>query len=369
MPLEPIYLWTLLIAVVTAITCGLCGSLLLLNRQAMVSEGLSHAVLPGIVLAFIFFRSYDSPWLIPFSAASGLFMVWATETLAKTRLVDSDASLGIVFAGMFSLGILLVSLNLRHVHFHADCIIDGNLAHAPLSRWTLPIVGSLPKSFVMMTSLLITVLGFILLCYKELKVMIFDSMHAFRIGLRPRLMSYVWLSLASLTAVAAFDAAGSVLIVALMIAPPATAFLLTKRFDVFLYYSVGVSILSSVVGYAVSIALEISPTGPIASTAGMIFLAAFFFAPRQGVVATLVHASRQRSRMRASLAAEMISGCVDSQEASSTLSRVLRISSEEANAYLDELIAKQWIESHEGTFVLTENARESIGNLMRNTVV
>ncbi|MEM6981343.1 MAG: metal ABC transporter permease [Planctomycetota bacterium] len=113
MPLEPLYLWTLAIATVTAITCGLCGSLLLLNRQAMVSEGLSHAVLPGLFVAFILFRSYDSPWLILFSAASGLFMVWATETLAKTKLVDSDASLGIVFAGMFSLGILLVSLNLR----------------------------------------------------------------------------------------------------------------------------------------------------------------------------------------------------------------------------------------------------------------
>ena len=119
--------WTLLIATVTSVVCAICGCLLLVNRRAMVSEGLSHAVLPGLVIAFIFVRDITSPWLIVSAAASGMVMVWLTQALQRTGLVEPDAGLGIVFAGMFSAGILLVSLELENVHFHADCIIDGDI--------------------------------------------------------------------------------------------------------------------------------------------------------------------------------------------------------------------------------------------------
>ena len=97
-----IELWTLAIAAVTAVVCALCGCLLLVNRQAMVSEGLSHAVLPGLVVAFMIFRDYNSPLLILAAAASGMVMVWLTDWLRRTGLVEPDAGLGIVFAGMFN---------------------------------------------------------------------------------------------------------------------------------------------------------------------------------------------------------------------------------------------------------------------------
>ena len=360
MPLDSYETWTLLIAALTAVTCGLCGSLLLLNRQAMVSEGLSHAVLPGLVVAFLLYRDYETPWLMLLAAASGLLMVWITEAISKTQLVDADAGLGIVFAAMFSAGILLVSLKLRNTHFHADCIIDGNLALAPFDRWELPWIGSLPKSFVTLSTLLGVTLLVVIVCYKELKVMIFDPLHALRIGFHPRRLSYLWLSLASLTAVAAFEAAGSVLIVALMIAPPAAAFLLTQRFDRFLWLSVGISVVSTLAGFLLSVALEISPTGPIASASGVIFLLVFVSSPRHGVLAKLIASRRQRGLLRSSLAAEIISGCENATEAPSKLAAIFRISQDSAHEWIESLIDARYVEKRDDRFRLTDTGEASV---------
>lgn len=289
-----IELWTLAIALVTSVVCALCGSLLLVNRQAMVSEGLSHAVLPGLVLAFILLRDYNSPWLLFAAAASGLLMVWLTQLLQNTRLLDTDAGLGIVFAGMFSLGILLVSSNLRNTHFHADCIIDGNLALAPLDRWTCFGIDLGPRSWNLMLLMFLVVTSFITLCFKELKVTIFDPLLAGQFGLRPRALQFLWLTLVSLTTVAAFDVAGSILIVALMIAPPAAAYLLTDRLSGLLVISAAIAVVSSVGGFYLALALDVSPTGPIASFAGVVFLVVFACAPRRGWVAVCLRRYYQR---------------------------------------------------------------------------
>ncbi|WP_166822837.1 metal ABC transporter permease [Thalassoroseus pseudoceratinae] len=291
-----IELWTLAIATVTSITCALCGSLLLVNRKSMVSEGLSHAVLPGLVLAFVFIRDYNSPILIFAAAVSGMVMVWLTQLIERSRLVDDDAALGIVFAGMFSVGILIVSAKLRNTHFHADCIIDGNLALAPLDRL---IVGGMdlgPRSCVVMCVMLALVVAFIVLAYKELKISIFDPILAERFRLRPALLQFAWLGLVSMTTVAAFDVAGSILIVALMIAPPAAAYLLTDRLGRLLVIAGIVATVSSIGGFYLAMNMDVSPTGPIASFSGVMFLIIFAFAPRRGFIATRLRRIRQRSQ-------------------------------------------------------------------------
>lgn len=273
----------------------------------MVSEGLSHAVLPGLVIAFILLRDYNSPWLIIAAAASGLLMVWLTQLLQNTRLLDTDAGLGIVFAGMFSVGILLVSSNLRNTHFHADCIIDGNLALAPLDRWTWAGIDLGPRSWISMLAMLIIVIGFITLCFKELKVMFFDPLLADQFGLRPRTLQFVWLALVSLTTVAAFDVAGSILIVALMIAPPAAAYLLTDRLSRLLVISAAIAVVSAIGGFYLAMALDVSPTGPIASFAGMVFLVIFASAPRRGWVAVSLRRYYQRQETADCLVLDLLS--------------------------------------------------------------
>ncbi len=289
-----IELWTLAIALVTSVACALCGSLLLVNRQAMMSEGLSHAMFPGLVIAFMLLRDYSSPLLIVAAAASGLVMVWLTQSLSNTRLVDSDAGLGIVFAGMFSVGVLLVSANLRNTHFHADCIIDGNLAIAPLDRLVIAGFDLGPRSWIVMLSMLVVCVAFITLCYKELKLMLFEPLLARRFGLKPALLQYIWLAIVSLTTVAAFNVAGAVLIVALMIAPPAAAYLLSDRLSGLLIISSVIAMISSVCGFYLALALDIAPTGPIASAAGAAFLLVFALAPKRGFIAAWAKRVRQR---------------------------------------------------------------------------
>lgn len=287
--------WTFVIAILTAVTCSLAGVLLVVKREAFISEGLSHAVLPGIILAFLLFQDRSSPLLIIFAGLSGLLMVWLVQAIISTGRVKQDAALGIVFAGMFSCGIIASSLNLKHIRFDAHCIVDGNLAFAPLQQYEFGgyILG--PRAFVSMLICLIALISFICLFFKELKLMVFDECAAHMAGLRPKLLHTVWLAAVSITAVAAFEVAGTILVVAMMIAPPAAACLLTKRLSATFVISALLGMVSATLGIVVSQWLAISPAGPIASMSGVVFLLVVCFAPGQGLV------SRWRTRKRQQL--------------------------------------------------------------------
>lgn len=292
-----IIFWTLAIAAVTALACALCGVFLVVKREALVAEGLSHAVLPGIVVAFVLLRDRSSPLLIAGAALMGLLMVLAVQALKRTRLVEGDASLGIVFAAMFSGGIILSKLELRNTHFHAHCIIDGNLALAPLNTISLGWFGDVPQAFVVMLAVLVMLIAFIAIFYKEFKIMLFDETLARGFGFRPAFMHVAWLGLVSITTVAAFETAGSILVVALMITPPAAAWLLTKRLDLLIVLSCIMGLLSAVGGFGLGMLLDVSPTGPMSAVAGALFLAALCFAPGRGLLARWFRRRSQRQTL------------------------------------------------------------------------
>ncbi|MEM7263200.1 MAG: iron chelate uptake ABC transporter family permease subunit, partial [Planctomycetota bacterium] len=224
------------------------------------------------------------PLLILSAAATGLVMVLLVQLLRRTRLVDADASLGIVFAALFSSGILLSSLELRNIHFHAHSVIDGNLALAPLDTWVVAGVALGPKSFYTMLVVLLLVVAFLTVYFKELKLMVFDSSLASSFGFRPGLLHVSWLGLVSVTTVSAFEAAGSVLVVALMITPPAAAYLLADTLGGMLRWSVLLGALSAVLGFYLGLGLDIAPTGPMSAVAGLVFLFVLLVAPREGLV-------------------------------------------------------------------------------------
>ena len=289
--------WTYIIAVLTAIACSLAGVLLVVKREALVSEGLSHAVLPGIVLAFLIFRDRSSPLLILAAGLSGLLMVWLVQWIAKTGRVKQDAALGIVFSGMFSIGILATSLKLKNVHFHPDCIIDGNLAFAALEdcNWFGVYLG--PRAFVSMLLCVVGLASFIVLFFKELKLMAFDETASQLFGFHPRLLHTVWLAIVSIVAVAAFETAGTILVVALMIAPAAAANLLSHRLGKMFFLSAILGTISAIAGVALSQQLTISPAGPIASIAGFVFLIIVFFAPHRGLISQRLAQKRARNAL------------------------------------------------------------------------
>ena len=283
-----------LIAAVVAVACALPGVFLVLRRMALMSDAISHSILLGIVLVFLVVENLSSPLLVLGAAATGLLTVWLVELTHRTRLVREDAAIGLVFPALFSVGVVLISRHAGDVHLDIDAVLLGELAFAPFRRLVLGGVDLGPQSLWVMTTILVVNLGLLRAFYKELELTTFDASLAASLGISPALVHYGFMSLVSVTAVGAFDAVGSVLVVALMIAPPAAAFLLTERLRAMIAVSAALGVVAALAGYWLAHVLDASLAGSMASMAGLQFGAAWLFAPRRGLVATVRRHARQR---------------------------------------------------------------------------
>lgn len=287
------YLEIQLIAIVVAVACALPGVFLVLRRMAMMSDAISHTVLLGIVLGFFAVGSLESPLLILAAAAMGVLTVSLVEVLMRTHLVRQDAAIGLVFPALFSIAVILISRFARGVHLDVDAVLLGELAFAPLDR--LNVFGlDLPRSLVVMGLTMLTNAVLIGLFYKELKLTTFDAGLAAALGFSPALVHYGLMLMVSVTAVGAFDAVGSILVVALMIAPPAAAYLLTDRLSRMLLYSAALATAGAISGFWLAVALDANVAGAIATMLGVLFLGVFLLAPDRGLLALARRRAGQR---------------------------------------------------------------------------
>ena len=291
-----------LIASLVAVACALLGVFLVLRRMAMMSDAISHTVLLGIVIAFFITKSITSPLLLVGAALMGVITVSLVELINRTRLVREDAAIGLVFPAIFSIAVILISRLAGDVHLDTDAVLLGELAFAPFNRIRLSGLDIGPEALYTTGGILLINLLFIVLFYKELKLATFDSALAAALGFLPGVIHYVLMALVSLTAVGAFDAVGSVLVVAFMIAPPAAAYLLTDRLSRMLIYSAGIGIFSAISGYWLAHALDASIAGSMATMTGVSFLTAYVFAPERGLFAR----ARRRQGQRIEFALTML---------------------------------------------------------------
>jgi manganese/zinc/iron transport system permease protein len=291
-----------LIAAVAAVACALPGVFLLLRGTAMMSDAISHSILPGIVIGFFLTGNLSSPWLVAGAAMMGLVTVFLVETLQGTRLVRQDAAIGLVFPALFSIGVILISRYAGDVHLDIDAVLLGELAFAPFNRWIAGGVDLGPMALWTMSGVLLINLLFLIAFFKELKIATFDPLLAASQGFSPRALHYSLMALVSLTAVAAFDAVGSILVVALMVAPPAAALLLTDRLSVLLQLSALMALTSAVSGYWTARLLDASIAGSMSTLAGIIFGLAWLMAPERGLLAL----ARRRRRQRREFARAML---------------------------------------------------------------
>ena len=290
-----------IIATVVAVACALPGVFLVLRRMALMSDAISHAILLGIVLAFFVVEDLASPLLVIAAALTGVLTVSLVELLHRTRLVYEDTAIGIVFPALFSGGVILISRYAGNVHLDVDAVLLGELAFAPFDRlvfWGI----DLPKALWVMGCILLIDAVLLLLFYKELKLATFDAGLAAALGFSPALLHYGLMSMVSVTAVGAFDAVGSILVVALMIAPPAAAYLLTDRLSYMLGLSAAFGIASAISGYWIAHIFDASIAGAMATMTGVVFCLTFLFAPHRGIVAL----ARQRVRQRWEFAQTML---------------------------------------------------------------
>jgi manganese/zinc/iron transport system permease protein len=282
------------IALVTAAACAVPGVFLVLRGMAMMSDAISHTVLLGIVIAFFFTHNLNSPLLVVGAALMGVLTVGMVELLNRTRLVKEDAAIGLVFPVLFSIAVILISRHAGNVHLDTDAVLLGELAFAPFNRLEIAGRDIGPAALYLMGGILLLNLLLVGLFYKELKLATFDPALAASLGFAPGLIHYGLMSLVSVTVVGAFETVGSILVVALMIAPPITAYLLTDSLSRMIGLSLIVGAASAVAGYWLAYVLDASIAGSMATAVGVFFGLALLFAPEKGLVALGMRRARQR---------------------------------------------------------------------------
>lgn len=272
------------IGALVGIAASLLGTFLLLRRESMLSDAISHSVLLGIVAAYLLTGALDTPLHVLGAALAGLATVVLTDLLVRSRRVKQDAAIGLVFPALFAAAVLLINVYARDVHLDTDAVLLGEIAFAWLD--VVEVAGvEIARSLATMLAIALLNLAFVVVLYKELKLATFDPALALALGLRPALIGYALLALVSVTAVGAFEAVGAILFVAFVIVPPAAAYLLTDRLAHMLVLGSAIAIASSWGGYAFARAYDVSIGGAMASATGVFLLLAWLFSPRHGLLA------------------------------------------------------------------------------------
>jgi manganese/zinc/iron transport system permease protein len=282
----------LAVAGCVAASCALLGCFLVLRRMALLGDAISHAVLPGIAIAFLLTGNRSPLPIVLGAGALGVVTVVLVELFHRTRRLREDAAIGVVFPALFSIGVILISRYASQVDLDLDCVLYGEIAYAP---WDLLELGGRsigPKALWVNGTILLAVLTLTLTLYKELKLTTFDPQLAAALGFSPLLLHYVLMAAVSVTVVGAFESVGAILVVGLLVGPPATAYLLTDRLHWMLAIAVALGIFAGVAGYALARALDASIAGCICAVTGAGFAFVFLFSARHGVLAKLLRRRR-----------------------------------------------------------------------------
>lgn len=355
----------ILVLSVTAIACALPGVYLVLRRMSLLSDAIGHVLLFGIVIAFFFTGDLKSPWLILGATLSGLLTVTLIQLLEKSRLVKEDAAIGLVFPAFFSLGVILISMYTRNVHLDVDAVLLGTPEFAVSRRFEFNDYDLGPYSLVVMGAVLILNLGFILLCYKELKLSTFDAGLAATFGFLPGLVHYLLMTSVSLTAVTAFDAVGPVLVVGFMVLPAMTAYLLTHRLSRMLLLSAGFAASGAVIGTWTAYRLTLTTSGTIATVLGLQFVVAFLLAPGRGRIAQILQRRRHRREFLSTLLLTHLSNHENTPDERTengvgTIHEHLHWRPGDVEQVARRAIAEGWIEINEGIYRLHPSGRAKI---------
>ncbi|MBD2866952.1 metal ABC transporter permease [Paenibacillus arenilitoris] len=276
--------WIILTASLVGVSCGLIGALLVLRRMAMMADAISHSVLLGIVTAYLITRELSGIHMLIGAIAAGLLTAIFIQWLHSLG-VQQEASIGVVFTSLFAIGVVLIATKVGNAHLDVQHTLMGEITFIPWERMSLPWIGEVPEAVFILSIVLIIVLIAIIGFFKEWKLTSFDPALAASIGIPVVLMHYVFMALVSVTTVAAFDAVGAIMVVAMLITPASAAYLWTDRLAMMMALSGVFGIVSAVSGYFIAVWLDTSISGSMAFSTGLVFLICFIASPKHGIVA------------------------------------------------------------------------------------
>ncbi len=286
--------WIILTGMLCAVAAALPGCFLVLRRMSMLGDAIAHAVLPGLAAAFLITESRSSPVMFAGAVVAGVVTALLTEWIRRFGRVDEGASMGVVFTSLFALGLVLIVWSADRVHLDADCVLYGALEFTPLD--TVSIAGrQIPRAVPVLGTVLVINAAFIVLFFKELRISTFDPALAAALGFRPGLMHYLLMVLVAVTAVASFETAGSILVVAMFIVPAAAASLLTDRLSSMVAISALLAALSALLGHTAALELprllgfgSTTTAGMMAVCSGGLLFVCVLISPRHGLLTRLV---------------------------------------------------------------------------------
>ncbi|MCG3127338.1 MAG: hypothetical protein CHACPFDD_02196 [Phycisphaerae bacterium] len=393
-----------LVGALCAVSCALLGVFLVLRRMSMMGDAISHAVLPGLAGAFLITvwlqgcaRSIHAlpPWLSSLvdidprsgpimmlgAALVGVLTALFTEWIHRATNVDEGASMGVVFTILFALGLILLRRAADGVDLDPDCVLNGEIARAPLD--VVRIAGiETPRAALSLSAVLALNAAFVTLFYKELKISSFDPQLATTLGINAGAMHYALMVLVAITTVMSFESVGSILVIAMLIVPPATAHLLTDRLGTMIVVSAALAVACAVGGHLAAIVVPgmLGYPGVSTSTAGMmgvvsgaLFFVVMLLAPRHGVLSRALrraglHVNIVREDIIALLYRIDERGLPSSHRpaAPSAIRRAIRAPRWSGWLALASLRSNRWVERRGTHYHLTALGRDRAAQIVRS---
>ncbi|MEM7623263.1 MAG: metal ABC transporter permease [Planctomycetota bacterium] len=302
-------LFPLLAAVLAAASCAVLGNFLVLRRISLMGDAISHSVLPGLVIAFLLSASRSPAVMFAGAAVAGLATVALVELVKRLGRVEPGAAMGVVFSILFALGVLLIErAAVRHVDLDADCVLYGQLETlvwyaAPdgiAGLFSFETLAAAPREVVTLTVVTAVAFAFVGVLFKELRIAAFDGALATSLGFSSSLLHAALMVVVAAATVASFEAVGSILVIAMLICPAATARVLTDRLRIQILLSIVVAVATAVVGYAAASAVPaafgldaVNAAGAMTVAAGGALVIAIVAGPKHGVIAK----ARTRGRL------------------------------------------------------------------------
>jgi manganese/zinc/iron transport system permease protein len=295
--------WIVLTGVVISLSCALVGNFLVVRRMSLMGDAISHAVLPGLAMAFLIGGTRNPFPMFIGAVIAGLGTAFFTEWIHRNGKVEESSAMGVVFTTLFALGLVLIVQAADKVDLDPGCVLYGAIELSPLDTLTL-FGADIPRSLVIGLGVLIMNSVIILLFYKEFKITAFDPEAASALGIPARRMYYLLMAMVAITAVASFESVGSILVIAMLIVPGAAAQFVALRLGGVIRWSLLFAALSAVGGHIAAVAVpawfgfsDTSTSGSMAVVTGLIFTACFLFAPNRGWISRVLAQRSLRHRI------------------------------------------------------------------------
>lgn len=274
----PSYCWIFAMGFLVTMTCGLIGNYLILRRMALVGDAISHSILPGIAIAFLIAKTRSNFAMFLGALGAGVVTTMLIETIHRRSRVKQDAAIGIVFSTLFAIGVILISLFASAVDLDADCVLYGEIGMLQMEPNVI-IAGReiAPEPVVVMAVVACLIIGLIVFFYKELLVSSFDAGLAASLGINPGIMHYCLMGALSVVVVSAFQSVGAILVIAMLILPGATSYLLSQRLPKMMGLTVLHAALSTALGVHLAIWLNCSMAAAMVVAGAALFCMAWVF--------------------------------------------------------------------------------------------